>query len=415
MAISDAVLDFRRDEEVQLSTNIGEDQLLFRRSETGQAIEKSPYEIVGKAAQAAIGVACSMGTRVHPVSLVKVGVDGMEVRLVTEVLREVVETLHRTEQFCHTQVMSVLFAQNLDYWDARKRSDEVRRVLVGLRDFNTCRPEDEGAFDLTRYAVRTLRDRDGEVLFTDASQVSLGALIRRAVLPEESNSTQVRTAELFPHSRYFRGVVPANIRRTTREVIKAMVDATAEAGADAIMIDTSILNKTSRICCVDTASKGMVDVNRFDVQDGLANQGILSLGDIRFFVEYCHYRGIVANLAGSITSYQAQQLWVLVPELDQMSTRGSASAVVRDPSNPDVASENTRQRRIIKRQLVRGLAPPEHGGVLTVPQSLEQNPEAQTAVHAMVEMICRGRKELGLPELESYWVDPEGKTEPIKL
>jgi|GEM_PF-1663407 len=413
MAISDAVLDFRRDLDVQLSTNIGEDQLLFRRSETGQAIEKSPYEIAGKAAQAAIGVACSMGTRVHPVNLVKVGVDGMEVRLLTEVLREVVETLHRTEQFCHTQVMSVLFAQNLDYWDSRKHDDGVRRVLVGLREFSPCRPEDEGAFDLTQYTVGTLRDRDGEALFSDASQVSLGTLIRRGVLPEGSESTHVRTTELFPHSRYFRGVVPAGIRRTTREVIKAMVDATADAGADAIMIDTSILSKTSCICCVDTASNGVVDVNRLDVQAGLANQGILSLEDIRFFAEYCHYKGIAANLAGSITSYQAQQLWVLLPELDQMSTRGAASAVVRDPSNPDVASENTRQRRVIKRQLVRGLAPPEHGGVLNVPRALQQNREAQAIVRALMEMISGRRKELELPELESYWIDPEGNAEPI--
>src|ERR1051326_746229 len=53
MDISDAVLDFHRDFEFQLTTTIGEDQLLFRRSQTGQAIEKSQYEIAGKAAQAA--------------------------------------------------------------------------------------------------------------------------------------------------------------------------------------------------------------------------------------------------------------------------------------------------------------------------------------------------------------------------
>src|SRR6266849_5287214 len=86
MAVSDAVLNAKRNLEVQLSTNIGEDQLLFRRSETGAAIEKSPYEIAGKAAQAAIGVACSMGTRAHPANLVKVGVDGMEVEKLEEVL-----------------------------------------------------------------------------------------------------------------------------------------------------------------------------------------------------------------------------------------------------------------------------------------------------------------------------------------
>src|SRR5436305_13124143 len=97
MDVSDAVLDFHRDLDVQLSTNIGEDQLLFRRSQNGQAIEKSRYEIAGKASQAALGVAISMGTRVHPVSYVKVGVDGMEVDKIGEVLTEVVSTVRRTE------------------------------------------------------------------------------------------------------------------------------------------------------------------------------------------------------------------------------------------------------------------------------------------------------------------------------
>jgi hypothetical protein len=68
MDVSDAVLDFHRDFAVQLSTNIGADQLWFRRSQTGQAIEKSRYEIAGKASEAALGVAHSMGMRVHPVS-----------------------------------------------------------------------------------------------------------------------------------------------------------------------------------------------------------------------------------------------------------------------------------------------------------------------------------------------------------
>src|SRR5438552_2811177 len=72
MDISDAVLNYKRDLEVQVATSIGEDQLLFRRSETGQAIEKSPYEKAGKASQAALGIANSMGVNVHPSPLVKV-------------------------------------------------------------------------------------------------------------------------------------------------------------------------------------------------------------------------------------------------------------------------------------------------------------------------------------------------------
>ncbi|MFD9689337.1 hypothetical protein ACFWXO_26675 [Kitasatospora sp. NPDC059088] len=71
MDIADAVLAARRALPVQLSTNIGEDQLLFRRADNGLALAKSAYEQVGKAAQAALGVALAMGTRVHSCGIVR--------------------------------------------------------------------------------------------------------------------------------------------------------------------------------------------------------------------------------------------------------------------------------------------------------------------------------------------------------
>ncbi|HEX8695967.1 MAG TPA: (5-formylfuran-3-yl)methyl phosphate synthase [Longimicrobium sp.] len=409
MAISDAVLDYARDLDVQLSTNIGEDQLLFRRSETGEALEKSPYEIAGKAAQAAIGVAASMGTRVHSCNLVKVGVDGMHIEMLKEVLAEVVLTLRRTEHFSHSQVMSVLFAQNVALWEERRTEESVRRVLVELREFYPSTPEDPLAFDLERYAVGTLRDREGGILFTDPGQVSLGSLVGRGVLPQGANHAFVRVNELFPHSQYFPRL--AQGKKTNRAVVKAMVDAAADSGANAIMLDTSILSKVSSICLVDTAGSDMVDFNRFGGRD-LPQSGILDLEDIRFFVEYCHYRGIVANVAGSVESYQAQQLWVMVPELDQISTRGAASAVVRDPSRTDAADEDTRQHRIIRRTLVRGLAPPEHGGVLNIPARLKDDPAAQGAIRDLRERVAEGRRALGLPALETYFVDRNGNAEP---
>jgi len=413
MAISDAVLDFHRDFEVQLSTNIGEDQLLFDRSPSGQAIEKSPYEIAGKAAQAAIGVACSMGTRVHPVNIVKVGLDAMKPDLLTEVLAEVVLTLNRTEQFSHSQVMSVLFAQDLVTWRQRKDMDAVRRSLVELREFAPCDPKEPGAFDLCQYAVKTLKDREGRPLFRDQSEVSLGALIQRQVLPENSDHSYVKVNDPFAHAEFFPGLADAKTEKTNVEVIRAMVDATAAARAHGIMIDSSILSKTSQICCVDTSSPSMVDLNRFDVRDGMPKVGILSLDDIRFFVDYCHYRGVFANLAGSITSYQAQQLWVLVPELDQLSTRGEGSALSADPAERGAVAADTRQHRVIKRHMVRGLAPPEHGGVLNLPESMKNKPEASKAIEELRRMIQQRREPMGLPKLESFFVDRFGRPEPI--
>lgn len=415
MDISDAVLDFHRDLDVQLSTNIGEDQLLFRRSQNGQAIEKSRYEIAGKAAQAALGVALSMGTRVHPVSLVKVGVDGMEVDKVGQVLSEVVSTLRRTEQLSHCQVMSVLFAQDLQLWEARKRNDVVRKVLVELREFSPSSENDPDAFDISQYSVGTLRDpKSDRVLFTDGSQVSLSTLIQQGVLPLGSNGSFVRTNELFEHRKYFPQIA-AGAMRTNKAVIKAMVDVTADSGANAIMIDTSILSKVMDVCLIDTRSEGMIDINSLIVRNDMTQQGILALDDLRFFVEYCHYRGVAANVAGSVESYQAQQLWALIPELDQTSSRGSSSGVNRDPSNAHPAGNDTRQHRVIKRTLVRGLVPPEHGGVLNLPEALKSVKGAMDRVQELISMLREHRKVCGLPDLKAYWVDPHGKSTLINI
>lgn len=413
MAISDAVLDCHRDFEVQLSTNIGEDQLLFRRAQTGEAIEKSRYEIAGKAAQAALGVAISMGTRVHPVSYVKVGVDGMGVDKVGEVLREVVATVRQTEILSHCQVMSVLFAQDLGVWAERKHNEAVRRVLVELREFNPASEKDPEAFDITPYAVNTVRDsKTGQILFTDPSQVSLSTLIQRDVLPPGVDSTFVRTNELFEHRRYFPQIA-AGAQRTTKAVIKAMVDVTADAGANAIMIDTSILTKVMNVPLIDTGSDGMVDINSLVTRDGMVQRGILSLEELKFFVDYCHYRGLSANVAGSIESYQAQQLWVLIPELDQASTRGSASAVDRDPSRSNTG-QDTRQHRVIKRNMVRGIAPPEHGGVLNLPESIRSHADTPARVKELIELLSERRAAMGLPDLQSFWINRFGEQTPIK-
>ena len=422
MDVSDAVLDFNRDLDVQLSTNIGEDQLLFRRSQSGQAIEKSRDEIAGKAAQAALGVCLSMGTRVNPVNIVKVGVDGMEVDRIGQVLSEVVATLRRTEALSHCQVMSVLFAQDRQLFQEGRSNDAVRNQLVELREFNPSSKDEPDAFDITKYAVKTLRDpKSDKVLFADASEVSLSALIEHGVLPPGSTGTFVRTNELFEHRKYFPKVADADAPRTSQSVIKAMIDVTAESGANAIMIDTSILLKVMNVGLIDTSGSDMIDINSLIVRDGMARRGILTLEDLRFFVQYCHYRGVTANLAGSIESYQAQQIWALIPELDQASARGAASGIdiapspsnATSPSNAPMPGADTRKRRVIKRSLVHGMAPPEHGGVLNLPVSLKTAPGATTRVRELIDMLAEHRKIEGLPDLQAFWVDPSGQQTPV--
>jgi len=130
-------------------------------------------------------------------------------------------------------------------------------------------------------------------------------------------------------------------------------------------------------------------------------------------VDYCHYRGIEANVAGSVQSYQAQQLWVKIPELDQVSTRGAASAVESEPDT-ELSGSDTRQHRVIKRTLVRGLAPPEHGGALNFPAAMKDSREAIRAIKALREELDFDRNKQGMPKLECYFVDRYGQTEPIE-
>lgn len=415
MDVCRAVLDHKRDFDVQLSTNIGEDQLLFDRAETGQAIQKSPYEIAGKAAQAALGVAVSMGTHVHECSLVKVGVDGMPADLVEQVLSEVVLTLQRTRDYRHCNVMSVLFAQDLNIWNSRKRLPYVRQILVGLREFHHTPNLDDSddAFDLLEedYLVRTLRDETGAYLYGSQEEVPskpevLAKLQELGVLPKSATGTIVCLNELFPHEDYFPGV-SAPEKRTSKDVIAAMIDATARAGAHSIMLDTRIQSKVARISLAKTSEEGLIDLNSLDMKAEISREGVLPLEDLKFFVDYCHHRELEANLAGSFQSYHAQQVWLQIPALDQISTRGGSSAVRNDPRGSTDGSD-TRQHRVTHRDLVRGLVPPEQGGVLNVPISMREHPKGPKMIDQFVSMLRAKRREQRLPELQAFYVDRFG-------
>lgn len=408
MAISRAALEYKRDLDVQLSTNIGEDQLIFRRTDAGYAVEKSPLETAGKAAQAAIGVAVAMGTDVHPSNIVKVGLDNMPSQQLAEVLKEVVLTLRGTPSLRHSQVMSVLFAHDIDAWEQRKTSPAVQRELISLREFGPAPKDAKNTLDLREFFA-SFTKQDGSPVFASASAVTLKSLQEAKILPREATSTHVVLNELYPNYQFFDEQASS---RTSQAVIAKMVDITADAGADAMMLDTSILSKVCNIGLVDASSPGFVNLSQFIVRDGLVQTGVLSLQDIEFFVEYCHYRGIAANLAGSIESFEAQQLWSLVPSLDQISARGSASAVTKNPASGASGADN-RQRRTIVRQLVRGMVPPEAGGVLNVPDAVKAAPNGPSAVAELCKVLSAQRRQDGDPPLEAFYVDRSGALESI--
>ncbi len=406
MDISDTVVSFKKNLEVQLSTNIGEEQYIYDCYDDGYAVLKSTYEIKSKASQAAAGIACAMGTVAHPCNIVKVGVDSMPMALVKEVLTEVVTTLKYSAQCRTTQVMSVFFVQDLDAWNERKGLEHVRRELVGLGKYISCQEEDPAAFNLEHYAVDNLRSWDGEYYFTAQKDVSLASLIKVGALRPGSEHAHVKLNEVRPHSDFFPGISDAS---TTRAVLKAMVDVTADSGAGAIMLDNRVQSKIARICSVDTASEGLVDINPlYTDYAGLPYHGVLSLEDIRFFVDYCHHRGIEASLAGSLQSAHAQQVWVKAPQLDQMANRDAASGICVVPGSAERGIDS-RQHRAIKSTLVRGIVPPEQGGILNIPEGLKGNRLAMSTMKRLVAMIKAERRNLQLPELEVFFSDPFGK------
>ena len=202
-----------------------------------------------------------MGMRVNPVNLVKVGVDGMEVGKIAQVLTEVVATLRRTEHLGHCQVMSVLFAQDLDTWAKRKKLDAVRKVLVELREFNPASKEIRRRS--TSCPMPSIRCATfGRRLPVHRRIQGFPAVARRSRrFAGRHDSTFIHVNELFEHRKYFPNIA-ANVTKTNQSVIKAMVDVTADSGANAIMIDTSILTKVSNICLIDTSARDeMVDIN----------------------------------------------------------------------------------------------------------------------------------------------------------
>ena len=115
MRIVEAVLRYKIDARIQISTNIGEDQLLFDRGANGVAVQKFAGEIAGKAAQAALGVASSMGTVVHPAEHHQdwCRCHGYQKSSSEAVLREIVLTIHRSDYYSHSQIVPVLFIRDV--------------------------------------------------------------------------------------------------------------------------------------------------------------------------------------------------------------------------------------------------------------------------------------------------------------
>jgi uncharacterized protein (UPF0264 family) len=343
MAIADAVIGYKRDLEVQISTNIGENQMLFRRDDQGRAIQRFPGEIAGKAAQAALGVAAAMGRDIHPVNIVKVGLDGMPRDVAAQTLAEVVTTLDRSQLFSRSQVVAVFFTQDLADWTRRSTNKYVVRDLLLARE----------------YVV----DQDGDI---DIATMFAGDAAALAAFKDKLGSDR----DLYVDGTLKPGVRVRTTRLNNREVLgfsddpstylAQVAQLTAAAGADGVMIDTRIHTKVARMCCLrDGTDDQPVD------ESGLPLRGIHTIDQIARFARYCHGLGLEFWASGSIQPFQAQRLWDLDDGparglVDAMAVRSGASAAVRAPDGGGLGAGGgvvNRASKRVYRDLVAAYAP----------------------------------------------------------
>lgn len=341
MAIADGVIGYQRNLDLQISTNIGENQMLFK-DDGGRAVARFPDEIAGKAAQAALGVAAAMGTALHPVNIVKVGLDNMPIDVARRTLLDVREALDRNPLFSRSQVVAVFFAQNLELWEKRSADPSVLRELVLGREFFV----DEGGKTL----IEVLGGEEAALAFIKKVKDS------RLFNKEKPNpETRVKITQLGSRK-------PLGFSNDKMTYAQQIADLTAAVGADGLMIDTRIHSKVARICFLD---EGTAQAN--NPNPALPLTGIYSLIEVGQIAEYCHFKGIEFWASGSLQPFQAQPLWDLrdakgVPLVDGMAVRGGASAAVRTATGklaPEAAAAgaDTRGSKRVYRDLVSVYAP----------------------------------------------------------
>lgn len=345
MQIADSVIAYKRNLEVQISTNIGENQMLFKRDDAGRAVQRFSNEIAGKASQAALGVAAAMGTDTHPVNIIKVGLDGMPRDIALATLQEVVQTVHSNPYFRRSEVVSVFFAQSLEEWAKRKQNKIVIRDLLLLREFIV---DPKGDIDIAQ-------------LFKDDETA------RRAIWEANSSNTdlyapgnqtpksKVRLTDL--HDTRLLGYKehpPEDYRMT---FLYDLADLTAEAGADGVMIDTRIHSKVAYICCLDDGTSK----EPAHPESGLKRKGIYSIKEFGTYAQYCHERSISFWASGSVMPYQAQLVWAEQNGIiDAMAVRSGATALPRTVPRPGAGGTtfNNRASKRVYRDLVAVYAPP---------------------------------------------------------
>ena len=313
-----AVRQARSNRLIPTSANIGFNLQQFERAHASRSTPRSQLEVEAKAAQEALGVAAAMDVGDSRPNIVKFGVDGMPQHLVTSLVAAIKSAVRNSRSYQNHQVIGALLAIDAQEWETRKKDDRTIKPLLRIGQFYFA---DSGSIDLRKY-------------FTDDEIVR--------ILGYAPERTCVELIEPFSPKELG---MPEDLKERLREY----VDLIAAGGADGAMIDTPLQAKLSRICLVDDPN------NASDDGGGKKppRHGVFSYSLLEFFCDYCAYKGLESWVAGSIQPYHAQKLGK-INSLDTVLCRGSASAVVQNPSGGSGGDERSLRR--ISEERVRAMA-----------------------------------------------------------
>lgn len=320
--ISDIAYAVRQNEgarRLRISANIGFGLLLYRRTFAGGAVARTLEEIQAKAAQEALGMAAAMDTGDRRPNIVKFGIDGLRREHIAPAARAVKNALAESHRYQDHQVVCGILETDVEAWKKRKT---VRSVITTLLNVNQFYFEASGDIDVREYILKP-GTKEPDLERIREMQTNAGADTFRARLIDPFDPKSLGLPE------------------KQEERLKVCVEEIARGGADGVMIDTPVSAKAARICLLDHAQ------NAADVgSDGLASHGVFNIDTLKKHSDYCQYNYMECWLAGSIQPYHAQAFSHHIATLDVVLCRGSASATVNDPFNPNAGGDARFQKRI---------------------------------------------------------------------
>jgi uncharacterized protein (UPF0264 family) len=300
---------------IPTSANIGIPQQLKGQA-AREVVRRSQLEVQAKAAQEALGLAAAMDVDDARPNVIKFEVDGLPDKDVGPYVDAVKRAVRRSRRYQNHRVVASCLELDRHEWERRRLDSSVIRELLQIGEFYF---DARGEIDLKDYLT-----------------------------PEQVADLVSRSTSSDTHVSLFQPTDPERLGLPAdpSERLHFLVTTVAQAGADAVMIDTPVQAKVAGICL-------LIDEPAEQVPSTDSRHGTFAIETLKRFSEDCAYNKVECWLAGSINAKDAGRLAEL-EDVDVIMCRGAASAQVRNPFG--AGSSQDRAERRINAAKVRELA-----------------------------------------------------------